>query len=90
MDANGSKMKPMFLPEVEKNPQPGGRGDMIRLMQNSGKEYPQIWHLIAFRPEATAHLGSFSQEIMRGASSLSPGLRELIAAFTSSGNRCLF
>jgi len=90
MDPNVPKMKPMFLPEVESNSQPSGRGDMIRLMRDSGKEYPQIWHLFAFRPQATDHLGSFTQEIMRGACPLSPGLRELIAAFTSAGNHCPF
>ena len=31
-----------------------------------------------------------SQEVMRGPSPLSPGLRELIAAFTSRRNDCLF
>jgi hypothetical protein len=72
-----NKMKPMFLPEVENSPQPGGRGDMIRQMRNSGKEYPDL-------------LGGFTQEIMRGESPLSPGLRELIAAFTSAGNQCPF
>jgi len=83
-------MKPMFLPEVEKNPQPGGHGDMIRLTRYSGKEYPQIWHLIAFRSEAAAHLGSFTQEIMRGESPLRACLRELMAALTSPGNHCTF
>jgi hypothetical protein len=83
-------MKPMFLPEVENSPQPGGRGDMILQMRTSGKEYPQIWHLFAYRPKATDLLGGFTQEIMRGESPLSPGLRELIAAFTSAGNQCAF
>ena len=85
-----SKMKPMFLPEVENSSQPGGRDDMIRMMRDTGKEYPKIWHLFAYRPGATDHLGSFTQEIMRGDCPLSPGLRELIAAFTSAGNRCPF
>jgi hypothetical protein len=83
-------MKPMFLPEVENHSQPGARSDMIHLMRNAGKEYPQIWHLFAFRPEATDHLGAFTQEFMRGECPLSSGLRELIAAFTSSGNNCPF
>jgi len=83
-------MKPMFLPEVEENSQPGGRGDLIRLMRGAGKEYPQIWHLFAYRPEATNHLGAFTQEVMRGPCPLSPGLRELIAAFTSAENHCPF
>jgi hypothetical protein len=90
MDDNKPNMPAMFLPEVESNSQPGGRGDMIRLMRDSGKEYPQIWHLFAFRPQATDYLGGFTQEIMRGDCPLSPGLRELIAAFTSAGNHCSF
>ena len=90
MDPNKPKMPPMFLPEVENNPQPGGRGDMIRQMRDRGKEYPQIWHLFSYRPEATDQLGAFTQEIMRGECPLTPGLRELIAAFTSAGNHCPF
>jgi alkylhydroperoxidase family enzyme len=46
--------------------------------------------LFAFRPQATDHLGAFTQEIMRGECPLTPGLRELIAAFTSAGNHCPF
>jgi hypothetical protein len=80
----------MYLPEVEDNPQSGARADGIRLMRGAGKEYPQIWHLFAYRPQATDFLGAFTQEVMRGESPLSPGLRELIAAFTSAGNHCPF
>jgi hypothetical protein len=86
--------KPMFVPEVEGNPQPGPTTDLIHLAQSAGTEYPKIWHLFAYRPEATAHLGAFTHEIMRGdgplSTSLSPGLRELIAAFTSYANECPF
>ncbi|MGH9448560.1 MAG: peroxidase [Terriglobia bacterium] len=83
-------MKPIYLPDVEQHPQPGERGDAIRAMQAAGKEYPLIWHLFAYRPQATDHLGRFTQEIMRGECPLSPGMRELIAAFTSAGNDCPF
>jgi hypothetical protein len=83
-------MKPMFLPEVESNPQPSAYADMIRMMQASGAEYPQIWHLFAFKPNITAHLARFTQEIMRESSPLPPGLRELIAAYTSARNHCPF
>jgi alkylhydroperoxidase family enzyme len=82
--------EPMFLPDMENHPQPGPHADGIRTMQASGAEYPQIWHMFAFRPQATEHLAAFTQEIMRGDCPLSPGLRELIAAFTSAGNYCLF
>jgi alkylhydroperoxidase family enzyme len=59
-------------------------------MRAGGKEYPQIWHLFAFRPHATEHLAKFTQEIMHGEAPLSPGLRELIAAYTSYQNHCPF
>ena len=90
MDPNKPKMPPMFLPEVENHTPTGGRADLLKMMRDSGKEYPQIWHLFSYRPEATDHLGAFTQEIMRGECPLTPGLRELIAAFTSAGNHCPF
>lgn len=83
-------MKPMFLPGVEANPQPGPFSEPIRMMQAAGKEYPQIWHMFAFRAEITGHLARFTQGIMHGDAPLSPGLRELIAAYTSSQNHCPF
>lgn len=83
-------MKPMFLPGVEDNPQDGPWRTAIRAMKGQGAEYPQIWHLFAYLPGATDHLARFTQEILRGPAPLSPGLRELIAAFTSSRNHCLF
>lgn len=83
-------MKPMFLPAVEHNPQPGPFRDAIQSMQAGGAEYPQIWHLFAFRTQANGHLARFTQEIMRGPAPLSPGMRELIAAFTSCRNDCPF
>jgi hypothetical protein len=83
-------MQPMFLPDVENNPQPGPYRDLIAMMRTQGQEYPQIWHLFAFRQEAGNHLSRFTQEIMRGEAPLSPGMRELIAAFTSYRNDCPF
>jgi hypothetical protein len=83
-------MEPMFLPGVEQAPQPGPYRALIEQMQNRGAEYPQIWHLFAYLPSATGHLARFTQEILRGPSSLSPGLRELIAAYTSRRNHCPF
>ena len=80
----------MYLPEVEEHPKPGPYADNIRMMQEAGKEYPQIWHLFAYRPDATEHLARFTQEIMRGPGPVAPGIRELIAAFTSAGNHCTF
>jgi alkylhydroperoxidase family enzyme len=85
-----AKMEPIYLPEVEANPRPGPYRDVLRQAQESGREYPQIWHLFAFRPEATGHLARLTQEFMRGEAPLTPGLRELIAAFTSYHNDCAF
>ncbi|MEO8075042.1 MAG: peroxidase [Acidobacteriota bacterium] len=83
-------MDPMFLPDVEQNPQPSAYRDLIQTMQRQGTEYPQIWHLFAYLPAATEHLARFTQEILRGPSPLTPGLRELIAAYTSQRNDCPF
>ena len=52
--------------------------------------YPQIRHLFAYLPKATDDLARFTQEILRGPAPLSPGLRELIAVYTSKRNQCPF
>jgi len=83
-------LKPLFLPGIEHNPQPGPFRTLIEQMQAQGAEYPQIWHLFAFLPRATEHLARFTQEIMREPAPLSPGIRELIAAYTSRRNDCPF
>ena len=81
----------MFLPDVENRPDgTGAYADLIRAARRQGTALPQIWHLFAFKPNATQHLERFTHEIMRGPSPLSPGLRELIAALTSSRNDCPF
>jgi alkylhydroperoxidase family enzyme len=85
-----SGMKPMFLPDVERNPKPSAYASMIETMQTSGTEYPQIWHMLAYHPKATDHLSRFTQEILRGPAPLSAGIRELIAAYTSHRNDCPF
>jgi hypothetical protein len=86
----GPGMRPMFLPDVERSEKPSPYSTLIRNMQQAGSEYPQIWHMFAFLPDATAHLARFTQEILRGPAPLSPGMRELIAAFTSYRNDCPF
>lgn len=83
-------MKPMFLPAVEAHAEPSPYVHAIQMMQHAGKEHPQIWHLFAFKPAATEHLARFTQEMMREEAPLSPGLRELIAAYTSARNHCPF
>jgi len=84
------KMEPMFLRGVESNPQPGPYAELIRVMRSTSAEYSQIWHMFAFKPKATDHLARFTQEIMREEAPLSPGIRELIAAYTSARNHCPF
>ena len=83
-------MDEMFLPGVEHGLAPGPWANAVRMMRERGAEYPQIWHLFAFMPNATQHLARFTQEILRGPAPLSPGLRELIAAYTSVRNHCPF
>ena len=83
--------EPMLLPDVENRPDGAGAyADLIRAARRHGTALPQIWHLFAFKPNATQHLERFTHEIMRGPSPLSPGLRELIAAMTSARNDCPF
>jgi alkylhydroperoxidase family enzyme len=59
-------------------------------MKAGGIPVSQILHLFAFREERTQALAQFTQGVMRGPSPLAPGFRELIAAFTSRRNHCLF
>lgn len=81
----------MFLPEVENNQgKTGAYAELIAGCLKAGAPYPQIWHLFAFKPQATQHLERWTHEIMRGPSPLTAGLRELIAAFTSARNHCPF
>jgi hypothetical protein len=80
----------MFLPDVERNPKASPYADAIQMAQNSGTEYSQIWHMFAYLPKATEHLARFTQEIMREPAPIAPGMRELIAAYTSYRNDCSF
>jgi uncharacterized peroxidase-related enzyme len=80
----------LFLREVEDNPQPSPYLDLIAQAKASGSEYWRIWNLLAFRPKASYHLARFSHEIMHEDAPISPAMRELIAAYTSSLNGCEF
>src|SRR4051812_15495497 len=61
------RVDPMFLPGVEAGAKPGPYLDAIVQMRQAGMaEYPQIWHLFAYLPEATEHLARFTQAILRG------------------------
>jgi hypothetical protein len=82
-------MNPMHLPEVEAHrPTEGPLAEMFA--QAPPGSIPQIMHLFAWRPEATKHLKKFTQAVMRESKHLSPGQCELIAAFVSGKNDCLF
>ena len=83
-------MHPMYLYEVEHHPPPEPYATRFRMMREAGLPIPQIQHLFAFKPDRTDHLSRFTQEVMRGPSPLPPWQRELIAAFTSKLNQCLF
>jgi hypothetical protein len=83
-------MKSMYLPDVEQHAASGPRGEAIKRFRAAGVPVPQIWHLFEFKPDRTRHLERFCHGVMRGPSPLSPGLRELIAAFTSAQNACPF
>ena len=90
MTATKVQQKSMFLPGVEQNPNPSTYLELIEAARASGTEYWQIWHLLAFHPDAARNLVGFSQVVMHDPAPLSPGLRELIAAYTSSLNQCEF
>ena len=82
-------MDPMYLPSVENDDAPNAWGEAVRAMKAQGVPVPQIRYLLAFKPH-TRFLEQFTQGVMRGPSPLSPGMRELIAAFTSKRNECPF
>ncbi len=83
-------MDPMFLADVENSSTESPYQKAIDAMKAGGSDYPQIWHLFAFKPHATEHLARFTHEMLRGDAPLSPGFRELIAAWTSKRNNCPF
>ena len=83
-------MEPMFLKAVEAHEGDDNYTRAIEVMRRNGSEYPQILHMFSFKMHATVHLERFTQEIMREPAPLSPGIRELIAAYTSHLNQCPF
>lgn len=83
-------MRPMFLEAVESHEPSGHYAQVIRGLRAAGQPVPQIMHLFAFKPEQTRFLSQYSHAVMRGPSPLSPGFRELIAAYTSKLNHCPF
>lgn len=53
-------------------------------------DFPGIRGLMAFRPETAGPLNDLAEVLLRSDNSLTPGERELIAAFVSSENDCFF
>jgi uncharacterized peroxidase-related enzyme len=80
----------IFLREVEANPQPGPYADAIAAAKKANTEYWGIWNILAFHPQAAHRLCELSHELMFEEAPISTALRELIAAYTSSLNRCEF
>jgi hypothetical protein len=84
-------MEHMFLKDVEAHKGNDNYTRSIEAMLKAGQtEYPQILHMFSFKIAATQHLERFTQEIMREPAPLSPGIRELIAGYTSKLNECPF
>jgi len=82
----------LYLPavEAEANHEPGPYQKLIAEARSRDAEYSKIWDLFAFRNEITVHLARFSQGVMRQPASITPAMRELIAAYTSYQNECGF
>jgi alkylhydroperoxidase family enzyme len=51
---------------------------------------PGILGPMAFRPETAKPLNELAEILLRGPNTLTPGDRELIAAYVSSQNDCFF
>jgi uncharacterized peroxidase-related enzyme len=80
----------LFLPGVATATGNGIYGDLIVNARHSGAEYSKIWDLFAFGESFTPHLAQFTEGAIRTPASISVGMRELIAAFTSYQNQCRF
>jgi len=80
----------MFLKEIESRPAEGMTSIALNKLREDGEAIPEILHLFRFKTRNTNHLVRFTEEVMRGPSPLSPGLRELIGAYFSKRNQCSF
>jgi hypothetical protein len=80
----------MYLNELENQKTQGIFRLIFKRIRKAGGQIPQILHLFRFKIAATKHLGRYTQAVMRGPSPLSAATREMIAAFVSTRNRCLF
>ena len=90
MCAQAHSQPSLYLPGVEAHPQSGAYQALIDAAKSRDAEYSKIWNLFAFKQDFTIHLAKFTQGVLREPASISPGLRELIAAYTSQQNACGF
>lgn len=81
---------PMYLKSIQEREPSGPYAAPIGRLESEGQHVPHIMRLFAFRPDRTEHLSRYTHGVMRGPSPLSPGFRELIAAYTSKLNHCPF
>jgi uncharacterized peroxidase-related enzyme len=88
MSVTGSSS--LHLPDVEANHQPGIYKELIASARARNAEYSKIWDLFAFQQTFTIHLARLTQGVLRQPATISQGLRELIAAYTSYQNECGF
>jgi len=80
----------MYLKEIETRPARGMTRIAFERLEDTGEAIPDILHLFRFKRRSTDHLVRFTEEVMRGPSPLSPGLRELIGAYFSKRNQYSF
>lgn len=80
----------MFLKEIESHPPEGMTKIAFKKLRDDGSAIPEILHLFRFKRRSTDYLVRFTEEVMRGPSPLSPGMRELIGAYFSKKNQCSF
>ena len=83
--------KSLYIPGIESHPKPGGVYErLVQQTKAEHPEYPKIWDLFAFGEDYTGHLARFTNGVLRTPASITPGMRELVAAYTSRLNRCEF
>lgn len=82
-------MKSLYIPHVEQNPKPGIYQNLMVATQTKHPEYPNIWDLLP-SDRISRPLWRDSPTVLCAPASISPGLRELVAAYTSRLNNCAF
>jgi len=89
--ARESKAAELYLPAVERELQPGIYKALIESARSQGTEYSKnLGSLRVFRESFTPNLSRFTEGVLRKPASISPAMRELIAASTSFLNECRF